>query len=265
MSARPNSLMIYTEHLIGRFGRTGIWWIIGLGIYNGLLVMTYPSFLESGLLAIENFPEAIIQAFGIEDLTRIEPYLDARLFGTLPLVLAFFPVMVFANAIAGAEERGALDILLGNPLPRRNVVIANWVAMAVVLIGVLLVSAALTWGSGVIVDVDLNPGDTFRAMLNLFPITMAFGSLALALSTSLRSRGAVIGISFAVIFLMYLFETIGRISSTWDALRWVSAFRFYGSAITEGIDWGYAALLLGVSAALLALAVLLFDRRDIYT
>lgn len=100
-----NTLGIYTSHLLSRFSRTGLWWVIGLAIYNGLLVMTYPSFRDSGLLAIENFPKGIVEAFGIEDLTKIEPYLDARLFDTLPLVIAFFPIMVFANALAGAEER----------------------------------------------------------------------------------------------------------------------------------------------------------------
>lgn len=260
-----NTLRIYTGHLLGRLSRTGIWWVIGLAIYNGLLVMTYPSFRESGLLAIENFPKGILEAFGVEDLTKIEPYLDARLFGTLPLVLAFFPVLVFANAIAGAEERGALDILLGNPLPRRNVVLANWIAMAVVMIGILFISAGLTWGSAVIVDVDLDPGDTFRAMLNLFPITMFFGSFALALSAKIRQRGLVIGISFAVIFLMYLLDIIGRISPTWENVHWISAFRFYRSAMTAPVLWLETGVLVGANLALVTLAVVLFNRRDIYT
>jgi ABC-2 type transport system permease protein len=261
----PNTLLIYTRHLLERFGRTGIWWIIGLAIYNGLLVMTYPSFRESGLLAIENFPKGIVEAFGIKDLTKIEPYLDARLFGTLPLVLAFFPIMTFANAIAGAEERGALDILLGNPIPRRNVVLANWIAMAVVLIVILFISAVLTWASALIVSVDLDPGDTSRAMLNLFPISMIFGSFALALSAHIRQRGLVIGISFALVFLMYLLDIIGRISAMWENIHWLSAFRFYRSAMTEPVLWLETGILLTANLALLGLAVVLFNRRDIYT
>lgn len=265
MSARPNSLVIYTQHLTGRFRRTGIFWAIGLGLYIALLILSYPSFRESGLLALENYPKTIIEAFGIEDLTTIGPFLDVRVFSSLPLVLSFFPVMTFASALAGAEERGSLDILLGNPIPRRHVVLGNWLALALVLLAVLLVVAIVSWGSGRLIDVGLGAADALRASFNLFPITMAIGTLALALSAWLRSRGAVIGISFAVMFLMYLFETIGRISPTWAGLRWASAFRFYGSAITDGIDWGNAALLLGVSVVLLVLAIGLFDRRDIYT
>lgn len=261
----PNTLLIYTSHLLGKFSRTGVWWIIGLAIYNGLLVMTYPAFRESGLLAVENFPKGVLKAFGIEDLMKIEPYLDARLFGTLPLVLTFFPVMVFANAIAGAEERGALDILLGNPIPRRNVVLANWIAMAIVMIGILCISAGLTWASAVVVDVDLDPVDTFRAMLNLFPITMIFGSFALALSAKIRQRGLVIGITFAVVFLMYLLDIIGRISPTWQKVHWISAFRFYRSAMTAPVLWVETDILITANLALVALAVVLFNRRDIYT
>lgn len=265
MRERPNSLAIYTRHLIGRHRRSGIFWAVGVSIYIALLIVSYPAFRDSGLLALENYPETIVEALGITDLTTIGPFLDVRVFSTLPLVLGFFPVMTFAGAIAGAEERGSLDILLGNPIPRRHVVLANWLALALILLAVLLVVALVSWGSGRLINVGLGVVDALRASLNLFPITMAFGTLALALSTWLRSRGAVIGISFAVMFLMYLFDTIGRISPTLAGLRWASAFRFYGSAITNGIDWRFAILLLGISVALLALAVVLFDRRDIYT
>src|SRR5690606_35552735 len=100
---------------------------------------------------------------------------------------------------------------------------------------------------------------------NIFPITIAFGSLALALSARLRSRGAVIGISFAVVFLMYLIDVVGKISTDLADPRWVSAFRYYGSALMDGMDWGNVAILLAVSVILLGAAIALFERRDIYT
>lgn len=263
--SRTSTLLIYTRHLLGRFGITSIWWVIGLAIYNGLIVMTYPSFRESGLLQTKNFPPGLLKAFGIENLTEIGPYLDARLFGTLPLVLAFFPVFVFADAIAGAEERGALDVLLGNPIPRRNVVLANWIAMTLLMIVILVIAAGLTWGSAVVVDVDLGAAATFRAMLNLWPISMVFGSFALALSTWIRSRGQVIGISFTVVFLMYLLDIIGRISSMWETVHWITAFRYYRSAMTAPVLWGDTAILIAANVVLVVVAVMLFDRRDVYT
>lgn len=137
--------------------------------------------------------------------------------------------------------------------------------MTVVMIGILFISAGLTWASGVIVDVDLDLRDTFRAMLNLFPITMFFGSFAIALSAQIRQRGVVIGISFALVFLMYLLDIIGRISPTWEKVHWISAFRFYRSAMTAPVLWSETAVLIAANLVLLGLAVVLFNQRDIYT
>jgi ABC-2 type transport system permease protein len=64
---------------------------------------------------------------------------------------------------------------------------------------------------------------------------------------------------------MYLIDIIGKISTNFADLRWISAFRFYGSALMDGVDWGNIAILLVVSVALLLAAIALFERRDIYT
>ena len=64
---------------------------------------------------------------------------------------------------------------------------------------------------------------------------------------------------------MYLIDVVGKISSNYADLRWVSAFRYYGSALMDGMDWGNVAILLAVSVILLGAAIALFERRDIYT
>ncbi len=75
----------------------------------------------------------------------------------------------------------------------------------------------------------------------------------------------MIGISFAVVFLMYLVDILGKIMPEIADLRWLSMFRFYGSALMDGLDWGNIAVLLGASLLLLAAALGIFERRDVYT
>lgn len=260
-----NPLPIYTGHVLRTNLRTAIFWAIAFGLYTALILATFPSFRDTGALSMENYPEAVLEAFNIQDMTQVTNYLESQITSYAPLVLAFFPIMVFAGAIAGAEERGALDITVGTPLPRRDLVLANWIAVAVLLVGILLTSTLVTWLTAVLIDVDLGLGTTLEAFMNIVPITIAFGSLALALSARLRSRGAVIGISFAVVFLMYLMDIVGKISADLSSLRWLSAFRFYGSSFMDGLQWGNVAILLAVSVVLLVAAIALFERRDIYT
>ena len=267
ISANPPSsaLGIYTGHLVQKYSRTALFWALAFGLYTVLILATFPSFRDSGALSTENYPEAILEAFNIQDMNLVTNYLESQVTSYAPLVIAFFTIMTFAGAIAGAEERGALDITLGNPLPRRELVLANWIAVAVLLLGMLAVTGLVTWLTAVLIDVDLSFRRSMEAFLNIFPITMAFGSFALLLSARLRSRGAVIGISFAVVFLMYLIDIIGKISTDMSALRWLSAFRFYGSAMMDGLDWGNIAILLAIAVMLLLGALAIFERRDVYT
>lgn len=266
MTHHPNTLRIYSSHLIRQYLRTGIVWAIAFGLYVAMMVLVFPSFRDSGAFdAVDNYPEPLRKAFGIEEMTSIGPFLQAEIYSYAPLVLAFFPIMTFASALAGAEEQGALDILLGNPLPRHTIVLSTWIALAVVLLGVLTIVGGISWLVALAIDAGLGADQAFRAAWNLFPICIAFGSLTLLLSARLRRRGTVIGLSFGIMFLMYLLDIIGKIATDFGALRWASAFRFYGDAISNGIPWGGTAVLLAASVLLLAIAIPTFDKRDVYT
>ncbi|HVL22590.1 MAG TPA: ABC transporter permease subunit [Thermomicrobiales bacterium] len=262
---QPNTLAVYARHLLGRYRRAGLFWAIGFSVYTALLVLSFPAFQNSGALDVSTYPESLREAFNLESLNLIEPYLSSQVFQLAPLVLAFYPITVFAGAIAGAEERGTLDVLLGNPLPRRNVVLGTWIAVALVMLGMLAILGAATWASALAVDVSLSAREAFRASLNLFPICMAFGSLALLMSAVVRQRAVAIGVPVVVLFLMYLIDIVGKIVSEAAGLRYASAFKYYGDAIVEGVWWGGVAVLLAVALVLLAAAIPAFDRRDIYT
>src|SRR3712207_6870721 len=52
----------------------------------------------------------------------------------VPLALAFFPILASAGAIAGAEERGTMDVLLSNPIPRWQLVAGSFAATGLSLL-----------------------------------------------------------------------------------------------------------------------------------
>lgn len=262
---RPNTLLIYTRHLIGRYARTGMWWTLVMSIYISALIIIYPTFRDSGAFDLDRFPAFFVEAFDIPDMTQLTVFLEQQIFGNLPLILPFFLIMAFSGAIAGAEDRGALDILLGNPVPRRNVVLAHWIAVTIVLFGIVTVFGAVAWTVAQIMELEFTIDAAMRGVLNLIPICLAFGTLALALSARMRNSGAVIGIVFSLIFLMYLIEVLANLVPTLDWLGRLSVFHYYGRAMTEGFPWVSALGLAGVAVGLLMLAIWLFERRDIYT
>lgn len=263
-TGNARTLSIYSGHLIGRYRRSGLFWTIGLSVYTVLMVMTFPSFQNSGALDVSGYPESMREAFNITTLNAIEPFLSAQVFSFVPMLLAFYPITTLAGAIAGAEERGSLDVLLGTSLPRRNVVLATWIAVASVMIAMLLILSGSTWLTSRLMEVDLSAADTFGASLNLLPICMVFGSLALSVSAIVRQRSVAIGVPVATMFAMYLINILGKISSDMESLRYVSAFRYYGDAIQEGVPWSGATVLIVASVLLLIAAIPAFDRRDVF-
>ena len=102
-------------------------------------------------------------------------------------------------------------------------------------------------------------------MLNLWPISVAFGSLALLCSALFHRRALAISIPAFLLFGMYLIDAIGRASEDLEDWRPVSAFYYYGSAIENGIDWAHFGSITLIALALVLLAALAFRRRDIYT
>lgn len=258
------TVAIFLRHLVRRHSRGVIFWTIGVTLYSVLMILSFPAFEDTGTLDIEQYPEAMREAFNLESLSTIEPFLSSQLFNFLPLVLMFVPITIFAGAIVGAEERGALDVLFGTPLPRQLYVVTYWLAVAVLMLFILIVLGLSSWLVAVAIDVDLSLTDSMLASLNVFPITMAAGSIALALSATVRQRGIAIGVPVALMFLMYLLDIIGKIVDDIEPLRNLSFFKAYGDPLQDGMPWAGAVLLLAIAVVVGALAVPLFQRRDIY-
>jgi ABC-2 type transport system permease protein len=266
--APRGTLFALVSHTVRMQLRGVIIWGAALGLYSAAMVASFTAIegsAEQLNQLMEAYPKGMLEAFGVTDLGDPANYLHSQVFGFAPLALSFFTIMALSAAVAGAEERGTMDVLLGNPLPRWQLVIGNFVAAALSLLAICAVVGLLTWGMAVLVDVELSVRQVAEAVLNLWPVCIMFGALALLCSALFHRRGLAIAIPAFLLFGMYLLDTIGRASEDLEDLRPVSVFYYYGSAIENGIDWADFGGIILVALALVLLAVLAFGRRDIYT
>jgi ABC-2 type transport system permease protein len=259
---RVNTLLIYYAYLLRRGLRTAVIWGAAIAAYTAALILSFPAVKES--LSVQTYPEALQQAFNMSDLSHINGYLAVEVFTLLPLVVALYPIISLAGAIAGAEERGRLDVLLGTPLSRRDLLIASFAATATLLAGIVVVLGVSGWLTGVAADIDLAFGDIMGASLALWPISMFFGGVALAVSSVARRFAIAAGVAIGALMAMYGLDTIGKIAEN-ETVRWISAFRWYGDPIQQGIDWPGSLGLIAATILLGLVALVQFDRRDIYT
>jgi ABC-2 type transport system permease protein len=261
--SRRSALLTYTAFQIRAEWRATLYWTIGLCIYAGLVVSIYPSVRSA--LNLDAIPENLRSAFNITDFTQLAGFLSSQLFGViLPLVLPFYGIVMLSNVVAGAEERGRLDILLGNPIPRAHLVVGAFIVATTYLLAIVIVLGGVVWGVATVLDLDLTMRQAMRATFVLWPTSLAFGTLALAVSTVARQRAVAMGIPAAVVLLSYLALVIGRLAPPVEIARYLSAYNYYGVAILEGVWWLGMAILGLASLTLLAFSVVAFNRRDIY-
>jgi ABC-2 type transport system permease protein len=248
--------------------RSVLIWGAALGLYSAAMVASFTAIEGSAKelnQLMQAYPKGMLEAFGVTNLGDPANYLHSQFFGLAPLALSFFTILALANALAGAEERGTIDVLLGNPLPRWQLVAGNFIATAISLLGICALVGLLIWGTAVLMDVELSLRQIANGVLNLWPICIVFGALALLCSALLHRRALAISIPAFLLFGMYLIDAVGRASKDLEDWRPASAFYYYGSAIEDGIDWPNFSVITLIALALVLLATLFFRRRDIYT
>ena len=258
-----NPLWPYLRHLVTGERRATIFWAIGVTIYCSLIVSIYPSVKDA--VDISLIPENMRTAFNINDFSQLASFLSSELFGViLPILLPFYGVIALSNVVAGAEERGRLDVLLGNPIPRWNLVVGTFAVIAAYLALLVGVIGTVLWVMASALELPLAARHAFRAAFALWPLALAFGALALALSSLVRQRAVAMGASAAVLFLMFLANVIAKLAPAASWVRHISAHHYYGNAVLDGLWIQGVVVLLAVTLVLVATAVISFNRRDVY-
>jgi len=156
-----------------------------------------------------------------------------------------------------------LDTLLAVPLSRPSLVAGTFVVTALVVAAVLVVTTLLTLLGGVLVGADPSVWTITRGMANVWPLAMFFAGLAFLASGRMHSAAPVTAVAGGALVAMYVVDLLGKVADPIEPLRWASAFRYYGSAVQDGIDpLAFVGLTL-VAMALAAAGALLFQRRDV--
>jgi ABC-2 type transport system permease protein len=239
-------------------------WGLPIGAWSAFVVAIYPSVEDALSKAISSYPESLKQAFGIAELTSVEQYLNAEMLSLIvPLAIGYLAVRSVASGLSGAAESGRLDVLLSAPVSRRRLVASGFLATAIELAAVLLVSVLITGLGGLLAGAGLSFGLALAGFASVWPLALLFAGFGVV-ATGWSLRTAVVTGSVAgVLVAMYVADLVGRLDPSLDWIRYSSVFRYYGKAIEDGID---PASFLGVTAvavATAALGALLFERRDI--
>jgi len=260
----PRSLMALVRRGLRDNRRAPLTWGGGLGLMSALMAAIWPSIEDSMQTLMESYPANLKEAFGIDELNTVEQYIDAEMLSLIvPLAMAFFAVRCATRATVGAEERGYLDTLLSLPVSRRVLVWSAAIVTATISAVILGVVFACTWVTGVVVGSGISAGVLADGLINVWPLTMLFGGVAIFMAGVVGRPATVTAVGVGGAVAMYVIDLVGKLASEVAPLRVVSAFRYYGSAVQDGLDASHVVGLTLVAVVLAAIGAELFERRDL--
>ncbi len=239
-------------------------WGLPIGLMSAFIVAIFPSVQEALSKVVRDYPSELKEAFSIGELATVEQYLEGEMLSLIvPLALGYLAVRSVASGLSGAAETGRLDVLLSAPVSRRALVATGFLATAIELAAVLVVSLLLTMLGSWLSGAGLSFGSALAGFANVWPLALVFAGLGVVVTGWSLRTSVVTGSVAGVLVAMYVVDLIGRLDAGLDWVRYGSVFRYYGTAIEDGIDPLSFLGITAVAVGLAALGAVLFERRDI--
>ncbi len=200
------------------------------------------------------------------DVSTLGGFVTTRVMGFMPVLISIMALIAGSALIRGEEEKGSLDLLLSTPHSRASVFLQKWAGLGIVL---FLISG-LAW-SGLIAGAagsteSLDYGAAGVAFLNVFLVTLLFGTLALLFGQLFSSRKTAAGWAGGFLAGTYLINNLAEIIPDLAWMRFISPFYYYrlSKPMAPGADTNLAALafLAIISLILAGLALVMYLQRD---
>lgn len=215
---------------------------------------------------IKSMPEELTKALNYDLIVTGPGYVQATIYGLIGFAfLTIAAVGWGGQAVGGDEESGRLELTLAHAVGRSQVVLERALAMTLKVVILAAVTLGMVLALNEPSDLDIDPVNAAGTSVVFAALTLLPGAMALAVGAFTGRRVPALAAGAAVAVLGYTFNAIGNQSSDLEWLHRFSPYHWaYGNQpLLNGADWAAAALLAGCSAALIALAVLGLNRRDV--
>lgn len=241
--------------------------VAALLCYCGILIPPMYNLLPASFTEVMGeLPDAMIAAIGGVDMSTPTGWIQGETF-SLVIPIAFIAVLavVGSRALAGEEADHTMGLLLASPISRAKVVADKALAM----LAYALILGVVTFATNAI---GIAIGGLDVSIANLLAITalgtllgLVFGAVALALSAATGRVSIAVYGAAGLGVMSYFVDSFFPLSDSFAPWATVSPFHYYlgSDPLTNGMAWGDASILATLVVALVALAIPLFNRRDL--
>jgi ABC-2 type transport system permease protein len=192
--------------------RSLLLWSLALAAVAALYIAVYPAIGGDGQMQemVDNLPEAMVNAFGYDQIGDPGGYLGSTVYGLLgPVLLLTFAIGAGARLIAGQEEDGSLELEFAAPVSRRQVYLerlgALWLDVTL-LVAVVMVMTFLLVGP---LDMDVAALHILAGSAGLLLLVLGMGTVALAVGAVTGRKTMALAAAAGLAVLAYMLNAIG--------------------------------------------------------
>lgn len=264
LTARPLPLF---RRLLADTWRGLIGWALGI---TGVVGMYLPLYSTIGgnpefLAIIDSLPPELVRALSYDQITTGAGYTQGTVHGLIAFVIVTIAAVAWGSSIiAGDEERGTLELVLGHGVGRTQLVLERFAAIALKLTALAVFLGLLVLALNDSASLDLTFDGIVAgsaALLGVGLLTAAIGTMAGAI---IGRRSIATGAAAGVAVLGYALNALGNQNPDFE---WMHIFSPYFWAYGEQpLANGFDALMgmpYAVAAVAIVIAVIAFRRRDV--
>ena len=238
-------------------------WGLGLAALAAMLVLIYPAIsAQFEGVEMENI------GFGeIQDLSDPRQFFQVEFFTWSPVLMTIFAIIAGGALLAGEEGAGTLELLLSQPLARRALFLGKLAGVAAAVVGVLALAGLGFLLTAPFVDLkgQVAVGELVVAPFSLLPFAWFALAATVLAATLTPTRGRAAALMTAGAFVAYALNIAADLVTSLDWLRFFTPY-YYSDAqrvLTQGTVWWHQAALLAAALVCAALALAVFERREI--
>jgi ABC-2 type transport system permease protein len=264
---------VFWETLRGGW-RQALYGAVALGFFGAYSVLLLPDTagLQGFVKLMEAMPSEMMQAIGVDDpamMATPEGFIGFAFFTYGAILLSVFGIFAGLSLTANDEESGAMNMLLALPLPRWRVVVERAAAQVIFAFVIALggwMSLVLMRSLNTYAE-SLDPLTLLKACMAFVPVILTIMAATAVLGVLIRRRNIAGAVAGAFVAASYLMNTLGGMAGPGigELMQKLSIYTYFDGPelARNGLDLGAFVVFSLIAAVLAAVAVGLFDRRDI--
>jgi len=182
------------------------------------------------------------------------------------LLLAIMFGFIAASSIAKEIEGKTIDLLLSNPLSRKQIVIEKFIGLIPMILIVNFSTMLVVMGITVALNESLNYANLVVVHLISLLYFLAVISIGLLLSAIIDDKMKSSIVMIAILIGMFVINSVSLMTPDYEVLGFLSFLHYFDtftvlqSGTVDGIGLG---VFVGVTVVCLIAAMLYFEKRDI--